>query len=194
MIRKYFQTLLFLSALTFTLYPSSFLYSSTPDLGSTKIYFSSGEKLQTDNSDERDLSGDFSFYKYGTLVNANPDKGIRYKAAFKEQVKYFTNNLKTLDNISRSYSSGFSVLLHKSKANSVDLDADCSLRTKRYQNNAQLEYDLSSARSSVSLDSKELYSVKIDYGIKDYDYINNPDSSQQKFFLKFSPSVSSFDK
>jgi len=59
------------------------------NIGSTKIYFNTGQKSQTTGIEERDLGGHFSFYKYGTKVTAEPTDGFSYKIGIEDYRKDF---------------------------------------------------------------------------------------------------------
>jgi len=193
MIKRYPLPYLFLYILTSTLHPLIFAPAYASTLGSTKIYYASGEKSQTDNTDERDLSGSFSFYRYGTSVRAEPSAKINYRVGFGEYKKSFSNQYEPLTNTTKSYYANFSIPIRDTKENSLRLTAYSSLHAKRYNDSGQLGYDQNNLTTALYFDSGSIYSVKASYGFKDYDYFSNPASNQFKNFLKFAPEISSVD-
>ena len=62
--------------LSFIFYPS-IIYAK--EIGSLNTSYSIGEKSQTDDIEDRDLSGDFHFYKYGVNLKAKSEKELSYR-------------------------------------------------------------------------------------------------------------------
>lgn len=182
-----------LHTLTFILYTFSFiLYPSVAyadNLGSTKVYYASGEKSQTDDIEERDLSGSFSFHKYGLSVKTEPLAGFHYRTAFSYYKKDFDAGNDHLDNEAKIFDTRLSWPFHKNDRGRFAFNADYKLRSKRYKNSPSSEYDQNSLSSRFDLAFGKNYSLQASAGIKDYDYINNSASNQLKSFFKVAPGI-----
>jgi len=175
--------LAFTSTLTFLL-----LYAITSahasNIGSTKIYFNTGQKSQTSCIEERDLGGYFSFYKYGTKVTAEPTKGFSYRIGIEDYHKDFDTKRDHLDNRTNLYSAYFSMPVHKTDTIDVLLNTNYKLRTKRYKNSPSDEYDNNNVSAGINITKDKNYTLKLSGGIRNYEYVKNHDSNQLKSFFK----------
>lgn len=158
-------------------------------LGTTKIYYSGGKRSQTAGIEERDLGGEYSFYKYGISVKAQPKEGFQYKAGFQYYKKKFDTARNELDNRTNIYDASISVPLYSGDNGGLSLTSDYRLRSKRYKNSPSLEYDQNSLKGGFGITTKENYSLKVSGGIKDYDYLKESSSNQLKSFFKIAPSM-----
>jgi hypothetical protein len=158
-------------------------------MGSTTASYSTGERSQTDGIEERDLSGNYNFYKYGFSVKAEPSKDFVYRVAFKDYEKDFESSYDSLDNRTNYYDASFSMPLHKTDTYMIRLNTDYQLMTKRYKNSPNSEYDKNSISGGLDLDIGKDYSLEISAGIKDYDYIKKSSSDQLKTFIKIAPDI-----
>jgi hypothetical protein len=162
-------------------------------LGSTQISFSTGKRSQTDGIEERDLSGNYSFYKYGITVKADPLEGFYYRVGFSDYHKKFDSSDDRLDNTTNAYNAYFSMPLKKSDDASLKFNIDYGLRTKRYENSPDSEYDNNRFGAGLTMDLNKDYSLKVSAGVNDYNYLKRSSSDQLKYFFKFNPSAKLLD-
>ncbi|MDD5504131.1 MAG: hypothetical protein PHV77_02310 [Candidatus Omnitrophica bacterium] len=163
-------------------------------LGDTQVSFSTGKRSQTDGTDERDLSGDYSFYQYALTAKATPSDDISYKISFKDYRKEFDQSDDSLDNRTLQYNARFAMPLHKKEDLSLKFAIDYNLRLKRYKNNPNQEYDNNTISAALGIKTFKHYSLGISAGINDYDYAKKSSQDQRKAFFKVSPSAKFFDE
>jgi len=163
-------------------------------LGNTQVSFSSGKRSQTDGTDERDLSGDYSFYQYAVTAKANPSDDISYKVSFKDYRKEFDQADDSLDNRTVRYNARFAAPLHKKEDISVKLAIDYGLRVKRYKDSPNQEYDNNTISAALDVRPLKNYCLGIAAGINDYDYAKKSSQDQRKSFFKISPAGKFFDE
>ena len=156
-------------------------------LGSTTISYSQGKRSQTDGLEERDLSGDYSFYKYGITVKATPLEDFYYRASFRDYHKKFDSSNEKLNNRTNIYNAYFSLPLKKTDDASLKFNIDYGLRTKRYNNSPSSEYDNNRLSAGFDMKLNKDYSLKISAGVNDYNYLKQSSSDQLKSFLKINP-------
>ncbi len=170
---------------------SNLCYASSKS-GAIKPYFGTGEKSQTDSTEERDVSGSFNYYRYGFSSNFKPEGNLSLKAGFEEYRKDFNNSQSDVD--TRIYKAGAGYLILDNKKTSLDTDLDFTLRNKRYKDSPGLEYDQAKIKGSIKYKLKDAYSLSLSSGINNYEYINDGDSDILKTFVKIAPQVYLFDK
>ncbi len=158
-----------------------------------KPYYATGEKSQTDATEERDVSGSFKYYKYGISSNFKPERNFSLKLGFEEYHKDFLNNSQS-DVDARVYKIGTGFLFIDDKGVSLNTNLDFSLRNKRYDNSPNSEYDQTKIKGSIKYKLKDVYSLALSSGINNYEYINKSNSDVLKTFLKISPQVYLLDK
>jgi len=156
-------------------------------------YFAAGKKSQTDNIEERDLSGSFDYYKYGFSSSFKIDESLSLKIGFQEYNKDFLSNSQP-DVDTYIYKIGTSFLLSENDASSLNANLDFSLRNKRYEDSSDSDYDQIKANGGLKYKIKDKFSLRLSGGINDYEYTNNTDKDVLKTFLKISPTVYLFDK
>ncbi|MFH1867583.1 MAG: hypothetical protein ABH843_01305 [Candidatus Omnitrophota bacterium] len=181
------RRLLLLATLSFLLLTSHVAYAKKTD--SIKAFYATGERSQTDEIEERDLSGGYSFYKYGTTVRSKSFKDIYYRLGYTGYEKDFDTERNNLDNRTDVYNVYISSPIHKTETSKLELSADYSLRAKRYDNSSSLEYDQNNITAALDVDIDKNYSLELAGGIKDYEYINNSSSDTTKAFLKIAPAI-----
>jgi hypothetical protein len=162
-------------------------------LGSTEISYSTGKRSQTDGIEERDLSGDYSFYKYGLTVKATPLEDFYYRIGYRHYHKKFDSSNDRLDNRTNTYNAYFSLPLKKTDDASLKFNIDYGLRTKRYKNSPNSEYDNNRLGLGFDMKLDKDYSLKASAGINHYDYIKKDSSNQLKSFIKINPSAKLLD-
>lgn len=158
-----------------------------------KPYFAAGEKSQTDVTEEQDVSGNFEYYEYGLSSNFKPERNFSLKLGFEEYRKDFLNNSQS-DVDARIYKIGTGFLLLDNKEASLNANLDFLLRYKRYEDSESSEYDQFKAKGALKYKLKDIYSVDLNSGINNYEYINNSDADILKIFLKISPEIYLLDK
>jgi hypothetical protein len=156
-------------------------------LASTAISYSAGKRSQTDGLEERDLSGDYSFYKYGITIKAYPLEDFYYRVGFTDYRKRFDGSNGRLNNKTNIYNAFFSMPLKKTGDASLKFNIDYGLRTKRYKNSPSLEYDNNRLSGGFDMRLDKDYSLKVSAGIKDYNYLKRSSSDQLKSFMKINP-------
>jgi len=164
------------------------------NIGSTKIYFNTGQKSQTTGIEERDLGGHFSFYKYGTKVTAEPIEGFSYRIGIEDYHKDFDTKRDHLDNRTNLYSAYFSMPIYKTDIGAVSFKTNYRLRTKRYKNSPNNEYDNNNISAGINITKNKNFFLGLSGGIKDYEYVKNHDSNQLKSFFKISPRIKVFEQ
>jgi hypothetical protein len=158
-------------------------------LGSTKISYSTGKRSQTDGIEERDLSGDYSFYKYGITVRATPLEDFYYRAGFSDYHKKFDSANDSLNNRTNTYNAFFSLPIKKTDDASLKFDIDYRLRTKRYKNSPTSEYNNNNLSAGFDMSLEKKHSLKVSAGINDYNYLKRSSSDRLKSFIKVNPST-----
>lgn len=179
--------ILLLLPFSFLLFPSPFAYAEKTD--SIKTYYTTGERSQTDEIEERDLSGSYSFYKYGTTVKLRSFKNIYCRLSYTGYEKDFDTARDNLDNRTDIYNAYISTPIHKTDTSRLELNADYRLRTKRYENSPSQEYDQNNIKGALGIEIDKNYSLDLTGGIKDYDYINDSGSDVFKTFFKIAPGI-----
>ncbi|MFH0732499.1 MAG: hypothetical protein V2A72_06220 [Candidatus Omnitrophota bacterium] len=161
--------------------------------GSVELYFATGEKSQTDEIEDRDLSGDFDYYKCGFSSNLNLEKNISLKMGFDQYHKDFSSlNQSNAD--TDVYKIGADFLILDNKESSLNSGLDFSLRNKHYKSAPLSSYDQQRVDGAIKYKLKDIYSLDLNAGINNYEYINDYDNDTMKAFLKISPGVYLFDK
>lgn len=162
-------------------------------LGSTKIYYSTGEKSQTSGIQERDLSGYFSYYKYGIRVTAEPLKKFFYSIAAEDYHKSFNTKNEDLNNRTNLYKLYVSIPVYKTDDTRLSLKTKYGLRVKRYKNSPSDEYDNNNLSTGIDVTKNKNYRLGLYAGIRDYDYIKDHGSDQLKSFFKIAPKIKVMD-
>lgn len=162
-------------------------------LGSTKISYSTGKRSQTYGIEDRDLSGNYSFYKYGITVKAEPIEGFYYRVGFSDYHKKFEEPNDNLNNRTNIYNVHFAMPLKKTDDASLKFNLDYGLRTKRYKNSPTSEYDNNRLSAGFDMKLDKDYSLKVSTGLNHYDYLKKDSSGQLKTFIKVNPSVKLLD-
>jgi hypothetical protein len=186
--------LLFLIQLLFNAEVSSAESSDAQVNGSSKIYYELGKQSQTDITEERDLSGNFNFYRYGVKAAADFKGAFGYRLAYENYQKDFEAPNNSLDTIADLYNFSLGLPISKTENFSLDLDADYELRTKRYKNNTPLEYDENSLSCALLTNYGKRFSLGIGAGLKDYEYIKKSSSDYDKYWFKVSPGIKILDE
>jgi hypothetical protein len=184
-ITKAISTALFLCLISTHAYANS--------LGSTKISYSTGKRSQTDGIEERDLSGDYSFYKYGITVRATPLEDFYYRAGFSDYHKKFDPANDSLNNRTNTYNAYFSLPIKKTDDASLKFDIGYQLRTKRYKNSPTSEYDNNNLSAGFDMKLDKAHSLKVSAGVNNYDYLKKSSSDRLKSFIKVSPGTKLLD-
>ncbi|MBN1406079.1 MAG: hypothetical protein JW946_06130, partial [Candidatus Omnitrophica bacterium] len=161
--------------------------------GSVTPSFSTGIKSQTDAIEERDLSGNFWFYKYGLSGTLKPDNKLSLKAGYEKYFKDFSGvNISDVNTC--AYKAGIDYILFDDKEKSLKTGLGFKLRNKRYKDSPSLSYDQYRAQADINCKFSENYSLDLSAGINDYEYIKNNSSDVTKTYIKFSPEARFFDK
>jgi hypothetical protein len=163
-------------------------------LGQTRVFYLTGKRSQTDGLEDRDLSGDYSFYKYGVSVKAKPLEDFYYRAGVSNYHKKFDTSNNKLDNNTNLYSAYFSIPVKNTKQESLKFDIDYNLRTKRYKNSPNSEYDNNRLSGGFDIRLREHYSLGISAGINDYDYRKKHSSDKFKSSIGINPSAKLLDE
>jgi len=167
--------------------------ANADSLGSTEISYSTGKRSQTDGLEDRDLSGDYSFYKYGITVKAKPLEDFYYRVGFKDYHKKFDPSNNKLNNRTNTYNAYFSMPIKKTGDASLKFNIDYGLRTKRYKNSPNSEYDNNRLSTGLDMKLNKDYSLGVSAGVNDYNYLKQHSSDQVKSFLKINPGAKFLD-
>lgn len=181
---KYLIFSVFLTS-TFILQPLSFLRAEASY--STKVSFQTGEKSQTDNIEERDLSGNYKFYKYSITTKAKLKDSSRFSASYYNYQKNFLNN--KLDARINNYNGSFFIPLRENNVFTLSNKLNYELLTKRYKDNDTGEYDRNSIYNEIKLEYNNIYSIEAAAGLTDYEYIKYSAANLLKTFLKLAPEI-----
>jgi hypothetical protein len=167
--------------------------ANADSLGGTTISYSQGKRSQTDGIEDRDLSGNYSFYKYGIVVRAEPLEDFYYRVGFRDYHKKFDTVDNKLNNTTNTYNAYFSMPLKKTDDASLKLNIDYGLRTKRYNNSPTSEYNNNRLSAGFDVKFDKNYSLDLSAGINDYDYLKRSSSNQLKSFMKIAPNAKFLD-
>ena len=187
------NSVIIITLATILLFTLTSVPASANSLGSTEISYSTGKRSQTDGLEERDLSGNYSFYKYGITVKAEPLEDFYYRVGFRDYHKKFDTSNDRLNNRTNIYNAYFSLPLKKTNDTSLKFNIDYGLRTKRYKNSPNSEYDNNRLSGELDMKLDKDYSLKVSAGINDYDYLKQSSSDQLKSFIKINPSAKLLD-
>lgn len=152
-------------------------------------FFETGERAVTDTIEDRDISGNYRFYKYFGRFDQEVSKVFKYNISYEYYFKdYGTSD--SLDMDSNQVRAGFDYWLAPDK---FKLSLDAGYKSKDYKNSPSSEYDRSNATLGLDYRYGELWAIGWDNGFIDYDY-DKVDNDQLKLFTKLRGWMKFFDE
>jgi len=152
-------------------------------------FLETGERSVTDTTEDRDVSGNYDFYRFSGRFDQEASKVFKYNVSYEYYYKNYGAS-DSLDSASNQAHAGFDYWLAPDK---FKLSFDAGFKSKDYKNSPSLEYQRSNAVIGLDYKYEELWSLGWDNGFINYDY-NKADNNQLKIFTKLRGWVKLFDK
>jgi hypothetical protein len=152
-------------------------------------FFETGERSVTDTIEDRDISGNYNFYRFFGRFDQEASKVFKYNISYEYYFKdYGTSD--SLDMDSNQVRAGLDYWLFPERFK-VSLDA--GYKSKDYKNSPSSEYDRSNATLGLDYKYEESWSIGWDNGFINYDY-DKVDNDQLKMLTKLRGWVKLFDE
>lgn len=152
-------------------------------------FFETGERSVTDTIEDRDISGNYNFYRFFGRFDQEASKVLKYNVSYEYYYKdYGTSD--SLDMDSNQVRAGLDYWLAPEK---FKISLDAAFKSKDYKNSSSSEYDRSNVTLGLDYKYEELWSIGWDNGFINYDY-DKVDNDQLKMFTKLRGWMKFFDE
>lgn len=146
--------------------------------------FETGISSVTDTTEDRDVSGNFDYYRYRLKFAREASNTTSCWAAYERRVRDY----ETSDNLDSEYSAAQASLTHtftNFSINPLTADLDIGYKVKDYDNSPSSTYNRSDAAVNLSHKHEDLWAISWKNGFVNYNYTKS-DNDQLKLFTKLS--------
>lgn len=134
-----------------------------------KGYIEAGERSTAEDYDEEDGDDDYIYRKYHLKFDQEMSERLSYSiSSFVNNKDYKVKD--SWDNVTKMLKTDWSYYLRKLKEESLELGFGLKYKEKQYKNSRQNEYRQFSASQGFTYEKKDLYAVKLAWGLDDFDY------------------------
>jgi len=142
-------------------------------------FIETGERSVTDTIEDRDISGNYNFYRFFGRFDQEASKVFKYNISY----EYYFKDYVTSDNLDMASNQGRAAFDYWLAPDKFKLSLDAGLKSKDYKNSPTSEYERSNATIGLDYKYEELWSIGWDNGFINYDY-DKADNDQLKLFTK----------
>jgi len=155
---------------------------ATPSFASQNnfsTFLETGERSVTDTIEDRDISGNYRFYKFFGRFDQEVSKVFKYDISY----EYYHKDYGTSDNLDMTSNQGRAGFDYWLAPDKFKLSLDTGFKSKGYKNSPSSEYDRSNATLGLDYKYEEIWSIGWDNGFINYDY-GQIGNDQLKMFTK----------